>query len=150
MNESGSRVRLAQEADVASVTKISETWASEQATYGVVPTPLKVLVDHLGLYFWVAEHSVSVVGYAFGRVGLSEGLAVIPSGESFLEIEELYVLPEYRSRGLGSDLVRALLQAAAENHVTRGLVHSATRDWQRIVRFYEQFDFKMWYVQMYR
>ncbi len=115
-----------------------------------MPTPASTLTDHLGPYFWVAEHGTVVVGYAYGRVEVSESLVVIPAGERYLEIEELYVLSEYRNQGLGSDLVRALLRVTAENHVTRGLVHSATKDWRRIVRFYEQFDFKMWYVQMYR
>ncbi len=72
-------------------------------------------MDHLGPYFWVAEHGAAVVGYAYGRVEVSEGLAVIPAGERYLDIEELYVLSEYRNQGLGSDLVRALLRVAAEN-----------------------------------
>ena len=150
MTEIEGVVRSAREADVESVVELSETWAAEDSTCGIVPTPASTLSDHLGPYFWVAERGTAVVGYAYGRVEVSQGLAVIPAGERYLEIEELYVLSEYRNEGLGSDLVRALLRVAAENRVTRGLVHPATKDWPRIVRFYEQFDFKMWYVQMYR
>jgi hypothetical protein len=47
-------------------------------------------------------------------------------------------------------MVDKLLEAAEGNGITRFVVYSATKQWQKIIGFYEKHWFKMWFVQMYR
>jgi ribosomal protein S18 acetylase RimI-like enzyme len=150
MTQDAWTLRLALQSDIAAVVRLTEAWAREGTTHGIIPSPTDHLIERLGRYFWVAVVDTAVVGFVHGTVHTSDGLAVIPAGERYLEIEDLYILPAYRNCGIGTALVETLWRAAEEDGVIRGLVHSATKDWERIVEFYRRFGYKMWYVQMYR
>lgn len=143
-------VRKANETDVLKVVKLSELWVSECITYGLGPNSEELLRNNIGDYFWVAEINSEVVGYITGSVHESDGLAVIEKGERYLEVDEVYVHPEYRSENIGYLMVDKLLQTAEGNGITRSIVYSASKQWQKIVGFYEKHGFKMWFVQMYR
>lgn len=143
-------VRVARADDIDAVTALTEMWAQEESTYGIAPTPPDLLRLHLGPYFWVAVRHKMVIGFIYGSVQVSPGLAVIPKGERYLEIEELYVRPEDRDQSVGTRLAEAILGKAAEDDESRALVHSATKDRAAITRFYERFGFQTWYVQMFR
>lgn len=143
-------VRKANETDVLKVVKLSELWVSECITYGLGPNSEELLRNNIGDYFWVAEINSEVVGYITGSVHESDGLAVIEKGERYLEVDEVYVHPEYRSENIGHLMVDKLLQTAEGNGITRSIVYSASKQWQKIVGFYEKHGFKMWFVQMYR
>jgi len=60
------------------------------------------------------------------------------------------VTAEHRSSGIGGMLLDGLLEAARRNGVERSLVYSATRDLEKVLRFYRRHGFKNWYVRMYR
>ncbi len=143
-------VRKANENDVLIVAKLSELWVSECFTYGLAANTEELLRRNIGDYFWVAEINSEVVGYITGSVHESDGLAVIEKGELYLEVDEVYVHPEYRSGNIGHLMVDKLLQTAEGNGITRSIVYSASKQWQKIVGFYEKLGFKMWFVQMYR
>lgn len=110
----------------------------------------ELLRNNIGEYFWVAEINSEIVGYITGSVHVSDGLAVIGQGEHYLEVDEVYVHPEYRSGNIGHVMVDKLLETAEGNGITRSVVYSATKQWQKIIGFYEKHGFKMWFVQMYR
>jgi N-acetylglutamate synthase-like GNAT family acetyltransferase len=62
-------------------------------------------------------------------------LAVFEKGERYLEVDEVYVHQEYRSKNIGHLLVDKLLQTSEGNGITRSVVYSATKQWQKIVGF---------------
>jgi ribosomal protein S18 acetylase RimI-like enzyme len=143
-------IRKAIESDLLKVAKLSELWVSECITYGLGANSVKLLKENIGDYFLLAELDSEVVGYITGSVHESEGLAVIEIGEKYLEVDEVYVHPEYRSENIGHLMVDKLLQTAEGNGITRSIVYSASKQWQKIIGFYEKHGFKMWFVQMYR
>jgi GNAT superfamily N-acetyltransferase len=138
------------EEDLEAVVQLSINWAGENNVYGMAPNELDDLRGRMNGYFWIARYDAEVVGYIFGTEHRSEGLAVIPAGESYIEIDEVYVSPGHRSAGIGHQLVDRLLLEAGWSGITRSVVHSAAKDWRRIVGFYEKHDFQMWFVQMVR
>ncbi len=85
-----------------------------------------------------------------GTVRISEGLAVVPAGQSYLEVNDLYVCPGIRGRDIGSRLLEQVLATAKAAGVTKAMVYSATKDIHRILAFYEGHGFSSWCVQMYR
>lgn len=143
-------IRQAAQRDLPRVVELSALWAAEAITYGLAATREEELQAYIGDYFWVAENEMGVIGYITGSVHESEGLAVLPKGELYLEIDEVYVHPDYRSDKLGHTLVDSLLQTAEANGIVRSTVYSASKQWREIVGFYEKHGFQMWFVQMYR
>ena len=136
--------------DIDVVCDMQERWAEENITYGFSPANRVDLAERLGSYFSVAEISDEIVGFCYGSAHVSEDLAIFPPGEQYLEVDDIYVIPEFRNRDVGSALLKALVHTAQENGVQRFLVYSATKDFQRIVSFYQDHGFRPWCVMMFR
>jgi ribosomal protein S18 acetylase RimI-like enzyme len=143
-------IRRAADSDAQSVSRLQHRWAEEGSAYGFVPASVEQIKAALGPYFLVAEVGDVVVGFVSGSVHVSEGKAVIPQGASYVEIDDLYVSPEYRRQSVGGCLIRRVLAEAKERGATHALLYSAAKDMHGILRFYERHDFRSWYVQMFR
>ena len=137
-------------ADIEKVMELDSSWAAEDSTYGYVAESVEGFADRLGPYFLVAEVQGSVVGFAYGSVHVSEGMAVLPAGQMYFEVDAIYIATEHRNSGIGGMLLNGLLEVAQRNRIERSLVYSATKDLDRILRFYRRHGFKNWYVRMYR
>ncbi|MHB9023666.1 MAG: GNAT family N-acetyltransferase [Armatimonadota bacterium] len=144
------KIRQATEDDLTGVSLLQQAWEQEQITYGLVAPDIACLRDQLSEFFLVAEVDGQLVGMVAASVHLSEGMAVIPAGERYLEIDDLYVRQSWRAQGIGRQLLDAALARADEQEIPYQLVYSATKDVQRIMRFYESCGFESWFVQMYR
>ena len=80
----------------------SEDWAAENSCYGYRPNEKS---DIEGNRIFLAEEDGGAVGYLFGKVYPSKQMqSIMPEGTPYFEVEELYVVPERRSRGIGMKL----------------------------------------------
>ena len=144
-------IRQAAESDLQAISRLQQGWLEERSVYGFTPESVEQIRAALGPYFMVAEAGGEVVGFISGSVRSAIGMAaIIPEGASYLGIDNLYVSPEFRGRGLGSDLLTRSLARAKEQGVSYALLYSAAKDIHSILRFYEQHGFQTWSVQMFR
>lgn len=143
-------IRLAEGSDAQAVARLQQRWLEEGSVYGFVPESREQVEAAVSPYLLVAEVGNQVVGFISGSVGVSDGMAVIPEGESYLEVDNLYVAPEFRGRGIGSRLITQLLTQAEQRGVAHATLYSATKDIHSALRFYERHGFRGWYVQMFR
>ena len=67
-----------------------------------------------------------------------------------VEIDDLYVSPEHRSRSIGSQLVEALLDSARERGIRYATLFTASSKVADIMRFYENQGFEPWGIQFFR
>ena len=67
-----------------------------------------------------------------------------------MEIDELYVVPDRRSEGVGRLLVDEILKAATGRGVRRFHAFSSSTDIRRGTAFYEELGFEPWGVQLFR
>ena len=107
-------------------------------------------LERFQTYFLVAENDGRIIGYVNGTVRLGQGVAVIPEQERYLEIENIYVKPEFRNRHIGGRLIERLLEIAEQNGIMRFLVATVSKDMDRVLNFYRSHGFKPWYVQMFK
>ena len=143
-------IRLAEVRDVDEVARIQVEWAKEGITYGQAPASAQEIAGKLGPFFYVALLDGRISGFIYGSERSSKGLAVIPEGERYLEIDELYVQPQSRNTGLGGTLLETLLRAARDRGIERFKVYSAAKEFDRIVAFYRRHGFRPWYVEMFQ
>lgn len=119
---------------VARLIGLSQRWEEENCTFGLRANTREDLREPC----YVALEEGRIIGYAFGHFYTREqALSCIPGGSRCFELDELYILPDYRSRGLGRQLFRAL-EAEVKAEADFLTLSTATKDYRRVLRFYAE------------
>ena len=122
--------------DINRLIELSQAWAAENSCYGYVANEAD---EFNGKRIFVAEDDTGIVGYLFGHAAKAKNMhSLMPAGTPYFEIDELYVLPALRSRGVGKGLF-----AFAENRLVRDgvpflVLTTATKDHASVMRFYTE------------
>ena len=143
-------IASATERDVVPVHELMVQWEREGTTIGYTACDEAYLCGCLGECFLVARAAGRIGGFVCARIVDNPGHAAMPNARRLLQVEELFVRPEARRRGAGSALLRAALQWGRERGLTAFHVFTATRDTDRVLRFYRRHGFQPWGIQMYR
>ena len=143
-------IRQATDSDLARIRELYARWVESGDTLGLVNPEPGHFVAQLGPLFVVAECEGEVIGFAIGTEHTSNGLAVIPKGERYVEIDDVYVIPEHQRLGVGARLIEETERRANSAGIHRFLVYSASKDMAGIMKFYGTHGYKRWYVQMYK
>jgi GNAT superfamily N-acetyltransferase len=115
---------------------------------------LDELPNRLSEFALVAEKDGQVVGLLVAEKRATRNLRdeigrdAFPNDERYLEIQDVFVRQDERGEGIGTALVRSVLQRAQTSGVARALVYSGNADYARIARFYERCGFRMWHIFM--
>ena len=116
----------------------------------------ELLSSRLSEFFLIAEVDGQTVGFVIGDkgpvdvIGKETAREAFPGEEAYLEIQDLYVAPSLRNRGIGSLLMRTVIQRGLEAGLTRSMVYTNNPDYARIGRFYERFGYKIEHLFMKR
>ncbi len=74
----------------------------------------------------------------------------MPEGTPFFEVEELYVVPRERSRGIGAGLFRHV-EGIVNDEAEYMVLSTATKNWKAIFHFYlEELDMQFWSARLYK
>ena len=136
--------------DLDYIVALQQQWSKEEITYGFVPADKNHLETKLGKYFFVAELNNEIVGFVCGTVNKADNISVINNGETYIEVEDIYIAKDNRGKNIGTLLLDRVLEVAKENGVERSLIYSSTKDIDSIIKFYRKNDYKTWYIQMFK
>ena len=137
--------------DIEDILQLDRQWDQENIAFEFIDVSREEFIADLERfqpYFLVATSDEEIVGYINGSVRLSQGVAVIPEQEQYLEIENIYVKPAFRNRQIGSKLMDRLLEVAAQNGIEKFVVATVSKDMDKVLNFYRRYGFKLWYVQL--
>ena len=147
----GYSIRPAAYSDVHSVLELSRLWSEEGCTTGYVACAAVHLQRWLdGGYFFACDFQNDIFAYAAGVVKLGKGAIYEPEGERYLNVDEVFVHADHRSRGVGTQLMQALLDKSESDGVVRSMVGSNNVDWLSTFQFYERHGYRMLSIQMYK
>ena len=136
------------DAVLAELIRLSEAWAAEDSCFGY---RLNERADIEGNRIFLAEDADGTAGYLFGKIYPSVQMkSVMPAGTPYFEVEEIYVVPEKRSRGIGRALFRFAEQAvkADADYI---VLSTATRNWKAVFRFYlDELDMRFWSARLFK
>ena len=125
---------------------MSVDWEAEMSCYGYRANEKD---DIEGNRIFLAEEGGEVIGYLFGAPFESKNMkAVMPEGSRCFEVEELYVVPSFRSKGIGRALF-AFAEDAVKDAADYMVLSTATKNWRAIFHFYlDELDMTFFCVGM--
>lgn len=117
---------------VNQLVRLSEKWVEEDCSWGMVANG----EEDLSTPLYLAYEGDSIVGYAFGHFEVRESKnSYIEIGARCFYLDELYVLPTYRSQGIGKKLFR-LLEEDVKKDCEYITLATSTKDYKRVLHFY--------------
>ena len=128
--------------------RLSEDWEKENSCHGYRKNEKS---DIEGNRIFLAYNGDTVIGYLFGYAEKSRNSSsIMPDGTPCFEIEELYVRPEYRNRGIGRQLFD-YVENAVRGEVDYLMLSTATKNWKAILHFYiEELDMGFWTARLFK
>lgn len=133
---------------LARLIELSVDWTNENSCYGYRPND-KSDID--GKSIFVAEDAGVIIAYLFGQMVQPEKpTAAMPEGTPYFEINELYVIPERRSQGIGGKLFR-FAEETMKPEADYLVLSTATKNWKAILHFYlEEMDMTFWSARLFK
>ena len=146
------RIRECTHNDIDEIFRLDLEWEQEGVSYQFIPVSRADFIaefERFQMYYLVAESEGNIIGYINGSVRQGDKLPIIPEQDPYLEVENIYVESEFRSKEVGGRLLKRLLEIAKENGIKRFFVSTVTKDMDKIINFYRSHGFKPWYVEMF-
>ena len=152
LNGDGTPVRIAETELTEEILRVlidlSEAWEAEQSCHGYRKNER---ADIEGNRIFLAYRGETVIGYLFGHTEKSErATSVMPDGTPVFEVEEIYVRPGFRGRGIGKQLFGEAEKAAA-GEADYVMLSTATKNWRAILHFYiDELDMSFWSARLFK
>jgi ribosomal protein S18 acetylase RimI-like enzyme len=144
------KIRNATGKDVAGIAVLINRFTNEVPAWGLVARAeddLKKLDTRL---IWVVEDNNKLIGYAICRPRANDGSSIYAERDKILELDEIYLVPEARRKGIGSKLLRVIQTYAVKAGFTKFLVYSSVKNLAPIIDFYRDNGFQTWEIQMFK
>ena len=133
---------------VRELIAMSADWAAEGSCWGYGTNEYE---DLAGNRVFLAEESGEVIGYLLGhRVTADKTNSVMEEGTEYFELEELYITPAHRSKGVGSALFR-YLEERVRPEAAYILLSAAAKNYRKILHFYiDELGMEFWSARLFK
>ena len=133
---------------VSTLIALSEDWEKEESCYGYRKNTLEDIKNNR---IFVAIEDNEIIGYLFGHKELADKeTAIYQTNEEYFELEELYVKPKYRNKGVGTKLFR-YVEEVIKNEVHLIMLGTATKNYRSILHFYiEELGMEFWSAALFK
>ena len=117
---------------VKELIKLSKKWQDEECSWGIIANTDEDLKEPV----FVAIDNDNIVGYIFGHYYIVENkTSYIEIGKKCFMIDEIYVLPIYRSKGIGKELFK-LMETHIKETCDYLTLSTSTKNYKSILHFY--------------
>ena len=141
-------IHEAKQSDLKRILELSLMWEKEDSCYGYRANTEDDLRDR----YILAAYDDELIAYIFGKEEIQEEqTSVIDKNMHYFEIEELYVHPSYRSRGIGKQLMESLEKELKKKGLKMMVLSTATKNWKAIMHFYiNEVGMNFWSARLYK
>lgn len=148
------RIRACSRNDIDGVIALERQWEQEDIAYGDF-SPMRreayiAILERFPAYFLVAEGDGQLVGYIHASVHHNEPVEIIPAHDPYVEIEDIYVQPDFRDRDIGGALLERVFEIARQAGIERFIVGTLSKETDRILKFYRSHGFTPWRIQFFK
>ena len=141
-------IHEAKQSDIKRLLELSLMWEKEDSCYGYRANTEDDFQD----CYILAAYDDELIAYIFGKEEIQDKqTSVIDKNMHYFEIEELYVHPSYRSRGIGKQLMENLEKELKKKGQKMMVLSTATKNWKAIMHFYiDEIDMNFWSARLYK
>lgn len=141
-------IHQAKQSDLKRILELSLMWEKEDSCYGYRANTEDDFQD----CYILAAYDDELVAYVFGKEEIQEKqTSVIDKNMHYFEIEELYVHPSYRLRGIGKQLMESLEKELKKKGLKMMALSTATKNWKAIMHFYiDEVGMNFWSARLYK
>ena len=141
-------IHEAKQSDTKRLLELSLMWEKEDSCYGYRANTEDDFQD----CYILAAYDDELVAYVFGKEEIQEKqTSVIDKNMHYFEIEELYVHPSYRLRGIGKQLMESLEKELKKKGLKMMALSTATKNWKAIMHFYiDEVGMNFWSARLYK
>ena len=128
--------------------QMSADWAAENSCRGYYANDES---DIRGNRIFLALEGDTPVGYLLGQVTRAKRTStVMEENTPYFEVEELYIVPGWRSRGVGGALFR-YAESQVKQDAEYILLSTATKNWKAILHFYiDEMGMDFWSARLFK
>ena len=141
-------IHEAKQSDIKRLLELSLMWEKEDSCYGYRANTEDDLRDR----YILAAYDDELIAYIFGKEEIQDKqTSVIDKNMHYFEIEELYVHPSYRTRGIGKQLMESLEKELKKKGLELMVLSTATKNWRAIMHFYvDEVGMNFWSARLYK
>ena len=141
-------IHEAKQSDIKRLLELSLMWEKEESCYGYRANTEDDFQD----CYILAAYDDELIAYIFGKEEIQDKqTSLIDKNMHYFEIEELYVHPSYRSRGIGKQLMENLEKELKKKGQKMMVLSTATKNWKAIMHFYiDEIDMNFWSARLYK
>ena len=141
-------INKVKQSDIKRLLELSLMWEKEDSCYGYRANTEDDFQDR----YILAAYDDELIAYIFGKEEIQEKqTSVIDKNMHYFEIEELYVHPSYRSRGIGKQLMESLEKELKKKGLEMMMLSTATKNWKAIMHFYiDEIEMNFWSARLYK
>ena len=141
-------INKVKQSDIKRLLELSLMWEKEDSCYGYRANTEDDFQD----CYILAAYDDELIAYIFGKEEIQEKqTSVIDKNMHYFEIEELYVHPSYRSRGIGKQLMESLEKELKKKGLEMMMLSTATKNLKAIMHFYiDEIGMNFWSARLYK
>lgn len=120
--------------EIEQLIELSKIWVKEDITFGYIENSKDYILDKTVIACILDN---TIIGYAYLKEGISKNYSsIIPDGSIYLEVDELYVIKEYRDQGIGTSIMNYIKDYARKHDYKYLFLVSSTKSANKIIDFY--------------
>lgn len=141
-------IHEAKQSDIKRLLELSLMWEKEDSCYGYRANTEGDFQD----CYILAAYDDELIAYVFGKEEIQDKqTSVIDKNMHYFEVQEIYVHPLYRLRGIGKQLIERLEEELREKGIEMMLLSTATKNWKAILHFYiDEVGMNFWSARLYK